>query len=102
MLVDQSCPTLCDPVNKSLEGSMGFSRQEYWSGLPFPSPEHLSNPGIKLESPALQAYSLLYELQEVLRSTDSFLVGYILLFSKLNYKTRRKKNIRDIKKIINK
>ena len=32
---------------------MGFSRQEYWSGLPFPSPEDLPNPGIKLMSPAL-------------------------------------------------
>ena len=33
--------------------SMGFSRQEYWSGLPFPSPEDLPNPGIKPRSPAL-------------------------------------------------
>ena len=33
--------------------SMGFPRQEYWSGLPFPSPEGLSNPGIKPVSPAL-------------------------------------------------
>ena len=39
--------------------SMGFSRQEYWSGLP--SPEDLPNPGIKPESPALQADSLLFE-----------------------------------------
>ena len=35
--------------------SMGFSRQEYWSGLPFPSPEDLPNPGIEPESPTLQA-----------------------------------------------
>ena len=34
--------------------SMGFSRQEYWNGLPFPSPEDLPDPGIKLVSPALQ------------------------------------------------
>ena len=33
--------------------SMGFSRQEYWSGLPFPSPEDLPYPGIKPRSPAL-------------------------------------------------
>ena len=33
--------------------SMGFSRQEYWSGLPFPSPEDLPDPGIKPGSPAL-------------------------------------------------
>ena len=38
--------------------SMGFPRQEYWSGLPFPSPGYLSNPGIELASPALQADSL--------------------------------------------
>ena len=35
--------------------SMGFSRQEYWSGLPFPPPGDLPNPGIKPQSPALQA-----------------------------------------------
>ena len=35
--------------------SMGFSRQEYWSGLPFPSPGDLPNPGIECRSPALQA-----------------------------------------------
>ena len=34
-----------------------FSRQEYWSGLPFPSPGKLPNPGIEPGSPALQAYS---------------------------------------------
>ena len=33
--------------------SVGFSRQQYWSGLPFPSPGDLPNPGIKPESPAL-------------------------------------------------
>ena len=43
--------------------SMGFSRQEYWSGLPFPSPGDLSNPGIKPRSSALQADSLPSELQ---------------------------------------
>ena len=38
--VAQSCPTLCDPMDCSLPAPpcMGFSRQEYWSGLPFPSP----------------------------------------------------------------
>ena len=43
--------------------SMGFSRQEYWSGLPFPSPGVLPNPRIELRSPALQAESLMIELQ---------------------------------------
>ena len=41
--------------------SMEFSRQEYWSGLPFPSPGDLPNPGIEPESPALQADALLSE-----------------------------------------
>ena len=40
----------------------GFSWQEYWSGLPFSSPGHLLNTGIKLRSPALQAASLPTEL----------------------------------------
>ena len=38
--------------------SMGFSRQEYWSGLPFPSPGDLPNPGIEPGSPALQTDTL--------------------------------------------
>ena len=38
--------------------SMGFSRQEYWSGLPFPPPGDLPNPGIEPRSPALQADTL--------------------------------------------
>ena len=42
--------------------SMEFSRLEYWSGLPFPSPGDLPNSGIKTRSPALQADSLLSEL----------------------------------------
>ena len=41
--------------------SMGFSRQEYWRGLPFPSPGDLPDPEIKPRSPALQAESLLPE-----------------------------------------
>ena len=57
--VTRSCLTLCDPVDYSLPGSsihMGLLRQEYWSGLPFPSPEDLPDPGIEpafLPSPAL-------------------------------------------------
>jgi len=42
---------------------MGFSRQEYWSGLPFPSPKDLPNPGIESWSPASQGDSLPFELQ---------------------------------------
>ena len=61
--VAQSCLTLCDPMDCSLPGSsiMGFPRQEYWNGLPFPSPGNLPNPGIEPESPTLQADALLSE-----------------------------------------
>ena len=56
--VAQLCPTLCDPVDyiaNQAPPSMGFSRQEYWSGLPFPSPGDLPDPGIEPRSPTLQA-----------------------------------------------
>ena len=43
---------------------MGFSRQKYWSGLPFPSPGDLPNPGIKSGSPALQADALQSEVTQ--------------------------------------
>ena len=58
--VSQSCPTLYNRIDSSLpgSGSMGFSRQEYWSGLPFPSPRDLPNPGIEPRSPALQTDTL--------------------------------------------
>ena len=56
VLVTQSCPSLCDPMDCSLPAPlfMGFSRQEHWNGLPFPSPGDLPNPGIDLRSPALR------------------------------------------------
>ena len=58
--VAQSCPTLCDPWTVAHQAplSMGFSRKEYWSGLPFPSPGDLPNPGIESGSPTLQADAL--------------------------------------------
>ena len=64
--VAQSCPTLYNPVDGSppahkVPPSMGFSRQEYWSGLPFPSPGDLLYPGIKPRSPTLQAGALTSE-----------------------------------------
>ena len=65
MLAAQSCPTLrphgVQPTRLLL--SMRFSRQGYWSGLPFPSPGDLPKPGIEPGFPALQADSLLTELQ---------------------------------------
>ena len=58
--VAQSCPTLCDPWTAAHQAppSMGFSRQKYWSGLPFLSPGDIPNPGIKPRYPILQAASL--------------------------------------------
>ena len=58
--VVQSCPILCNPMDCSLQAplSMEFSRQEYRSGLPFPSPGDLPDPGIEPGTPALQADSL--------------------------------------------
>ena len=64
MLVSQSCPTLCNPCNFlqltvacQSPLSMEFSRQEYWRGLPFPSPGDLCNSGTEPGYPALKADS---------------------------------------------
>ena len=64
MLVVQSGLTLATLWTVAFQAplSMGFSRQEYWSGLPFPSPGDLPDPGIEPRSPTLQVDSLLNEL----------------------------------------
>ena len=64
--VTQSCPTLCHSMDFSPPGSTvhGISRQEYWSGLPFPSVGDLPNPGIDPRFPVLQAKSFLSEPPE--------------------------------------
>ena len=63
-LVARLCPTLkiLWTVARQTPLSMGFSRQEYWSRLPFPSLGNLSHPGIELQPPALQADDLPTEL----------------------------------------
>ena len=80
--------------------SMGFSRQEYWSGLPFPSPGDLPGPGIELESPAHPALAgrffsaelvvlvvwLFYLTAESLPSVSPF-SPWILETAKLKYRT---------------
>ena len=64
----KSCPTLEIPRTVAHKSplSMGFSREEYWSGLPFPSPGDLPNPGIEPMSPSLQADALPTELTRAL------------------------------------
>jgi len=58
--VAQSCLTVCNSLDCSLKDSlsMGFSRQEYCSGLPFPPPGDLPDPGIETESPASPAFQV--------------------------------------------
>ena len=64
VLDGQSYPALCDPKDCSPPGlsDMIFSRQEHWSGLPFPSLGDLPNTEIELGLPVLQASSLLSQL----------------------------------------
>ena len=62
--------------------SMEFSRQEYWSGLPFLSPRDLPNPGIEPGSPALQADSLLSALlgKPLLYSRPLLFIYFVYLY----------------------
>ena len=66
MLVAQLCLTVT-PWTEACQVPLStrFSRQEYWSGLPFPSPGNLPDPGIEPESPALQADSLPTEVSGI-------------------------------------
>ena len=64
---------------------MGFSKQEYWSGLPFPSPGDLPNPGIEPRSPALQADSLPTELQGKPQVKVKVTQSYLTLFDTMDY-----------------
>ena len=58
--LDQSCLTLCHPMDYTVHGILQARILEYWSGLPFPSPGDLPNPGIQPWSPTLPA--VLYQL----------------------------------------
>ena len=66
VLVAQQCLTLCNPTDyrPSFQAplSIGFSRQEHWSGLPFSSPGDLPDPGIEARSPSFQGDTLRSEL----------------------------------------
>ena len=63
MLVAHLCLMFATPwtIARQAPLFMGFSRQKYCSGFPFPPPGNLFDPGIELESPTLQADSLLFE-----------------------------------------
>ena len=67
--------------------SMGFSRQEYWNGLPFPSPGDLPNPGIEPGSPALQADALSSEPPGKPQQETS-IVNYMNLYVMLFHQSR--------------
>ena len=60
VLIAQTCPTLATlwTIVHQASLSMEFSQQEYWTGLPFPAPGDVPNPGVGPGSPALQADSL--------------------------------------------
>ena len=81
-LVAKLCLTLGAPwtVAHQPHLSMGFSRQKYWSGLTFPSPGDLPNPGIEPPSPAMEVDSLPTELQGK-KLPDSSHLGCITLHS---------------------
>ena len=88
-LVTKACPTLVIPWTIVCQAplSMGFSRQEYWSRLPFPSPRDPPNPGIEPRSPALEVATREAELQGKLSYKGSLLVFLInLSFNSLIYK----------------
>ena len=71
--------------------SVGFSCQEYWSGLPFPSPGDLPNPGIEPRSPALQADALPSEPPEKLKNS--------CIFHRSENSDKHKKNYKKVLKI---
>ena len=85
MKVVQSCLTLCEPMDCSPPGSslsMEFSRQDYCSGLPFPSPGVLPDPGIEPRSPVLQADTLTSEPPgNHLYTADQFCLLWVISLS---------------------
>ena len=74
----QSCPALCDHTDCSQPGFsvLGFSRQEYWSGLPFPSPGNLPDPGIEPESLKSAALAGRFFTTAATREALSCLTGF--------------------------
>ena len=85
--------------------SMGFSRQEYWSGLPFPFPGDLPDPGIKPGSPTLQADSLPSELSFIELLLCAKLYIYVIFHLTIHMtiskmRTQKRRNSADVIKVI--
>ena len=103
--VAQSYPTIATPWTVAHQAplSKGFSRQEYWRGLPFPSPGDLPDPGIEPTFPALQVDSLLSEPPGKPQECSYIIVIYILMTqckgfpdsarSKKKQKTKKKNHL---------
>ena len=92
-LVSKSCLTLCNPVDWAQQAplSVGFSRQEYWSGLPFPPPGDLPDSGIEAVSPALVGRFFTTELPGIRLgplkwSLETIMVPVSRIKTTLNYK----------------
>ena len=86
-VVAKSCPTLATSWTIACQAPlfMGFSRQEYWSGLPFPSPGDVPDPGIEIQSPVLQADSLPTELQVKPQVFTATLFFCFVIYKKKNF-----------------
>ena len=86
VLVSWSCLTLCDPRDCNPPGYsvLEFSWQEYWSGLIFPPPGHLSNPGIKLVSPAAPVLAGGFFTTEPPGKHNLYLCGTLVKFNNLH------------------
>ena len=84
-LVTKSYSTVATPWTEAHQTplSMGFSRQEYWSKLPFPYSGDLSNPGIESQCPALQADSFLTSYQGSPYISISIYLNHLALYQKL-------------------
>ena len=88
--------------------SMEFSRQEYWSGLPFPSPGNLPDSGIKPESPTLQANSLPFSIRDLypenIKNSDNSIIKRQIIFKWVKDLNRysSKKNIQLTNKLMKK
>ena len=88
VLVTRSCLTLSDPVDYSSPGSSvhGILYQEYWSGLPFPSPGELPDPGIKLTSLALAGgFSITRFMEHIQWFSVAYRILYIMPLNNVNF-----------------